>query len=466
MISISFIDLVIFFSRKKCTPDSFGVSASAAGVVGDGNDLTDIQYLSDIHVFDTENGSWHCPVTSIVENVFDTKPAPETVDEDDVLYDPNVMGKVSKGPPGRYGHVAAALDDSRLMIFGGRGSNGRFMNDTWVYNIHTATWYECNYNKKKPPAACEGAATIISSNSSTIKSAPFSVSPQYRTPSPRVFSACAAIETERTSTDLSVTRLFRQSYQEYSSGDPEKAATATKATGQSIVPDAINSVYMFGGTDGSDVLSDMWVFRGHLAEMHWDNIISVGVPPAPRYGHKMIYNPQDGNIVIMGGCAVGPYSEIVAGGGDALSVAKQQKRLFDLSSSLQRSYVAEGEIAAHGGVCLMDNIVDEDMDTNMPLRENSLTSNSLSGLSFDPGHHPGSTVKELTTQAAHISATVQSQEAESRKLELELADAHYLAQADKVFRQHYKAKHPMTSLDIYFLDTRHHTWKPQVSCIV
>ena len=454
----------MYVYRKKCTPESFGVSAAAAGVVGDGNELTDIQYLSDVHIYDTENGSWHSPVTSIVEDVFDTKPAPEELNEDDLLHDPNVMGKQSKGPPGRYGHVAAALDDTRLMIFGGRGSNGRFMNDTWVYNIHSATWYECK-NTKKKPTATQTAPEAKLAGTSSIRSAPMDVSPQYRIPSPRVYSACAAIETERNSNDLSVTRLFRQSYQEYSSGDPDPAAAQT--TQQSIVPDAINTVYMFGGTDGSDVLADTWVFRGHLAEMHWENIISVGVPPAPRYGHRMIFNPQDGNIIIMGGCAVGPYSEIVAGGGDALSVAKQQKRLFDLSSSLQHSYVAEGELAAHGGVSLMGNITDEDMDTGMSIPytdiDGSVVTNSLSGLSFDPGHHPASTVKELTTQAAHISATVQMQEMESRKLELELADAHYLARADKVFRQHYKAKHPMPNLDIYFLDTQHHTWKPQVS---
>jgi hypothetical protein len=36
----------------------------------------------------------------------------------------------------RYGHVAAALDSEHMMIFGGRGEEGIYFNDTWIYNYH------------------------------------------------------------------------------------------------------------------------------------------------------------------------------------------------------------------------------------------------------------------------------------------------------------------------------------------
>ena len=32
------------------------------------------------------------------------------------------------------GHVAAALDDNRMFVFGGRGVGGRILNDSWIYH--------------------------------------------------------------------------------------------------------------------------------------------------------------------------------------------------------------------------------------------------------------------------------------------------------------------------------------------
>jgi hypothetical protein len=38
------------------------------------------------------------------------------------------------------GHVAAALDDERMLVFGGRGVGGRILNDTWVYDYTLDLW--------------------------------------------------------------------------------------------------------------------------------------------------------------------------------------------------------------------------------------------------------------------------------------------------------------------------------------
>jgi hypothetical protein len=77
------------------------------------------------------------------------------------------------------------------------------------------------------------------------------------------------------------------------------------------------------------------VFKGNMDDMGWEQIISVGVPPSPRYGHRMVYDPRTGNIMVLGGCAVGPYSEIVAGGGSHNDLTRQHKHLVDISSNLQ-----------------------------------------------------------------------------------------------------------------------------------
>lgn len=189
-----------------------------------------------------------------------------------------------------------------------------------------------------------------------------------------------------------------------------------------------------------------------MDDMGWEQVISVGSPPSPRYGHKMVYDSRTGTIMLLGGCAVGPYSEIVAGGGSHNDQTRQRKQLFDISSSLQASYAAEGMIAKHGGEALMANVHPEAMNSVDDLVRTSTTENA--------SNVPG--IKELTTQAAHVAATVQAQEQQSRALELELADAHYLANADRVFRLNYKASHPDKHLDVHFLDVHHMTWKPQI----
>jgi len=104
----------------------------------------------------------------------------------------------------------------------------------------------------------------------------------------------------------------------------------------------------------------------------------------------------------------------------------------------------------------MDNVHPEKMNGVEDLVRASTTDNTSASAGTVPG------IKELTTQAARIAATVQTQEQRTRELELEMADAHYLAGADKVFRQNYKASHPDRSLDVHFLDVHHMTWKPQI----
>lgn len=83
----------------------------------------DVEFLNDICVYDLVGKSWHA-------------------------------GKVHpQGPGGRYGHVAAAIDEDRMMIFGGRGGRGQFLSDTWIYDIINDVWTLLDIDASNPPPA-------------------------------------------------------------------------------------------------------------------------------------------------------------------------------------------------------------------------------------------------------------------------------------------------------------------------
>jgi hypothetical protein len=50
-------------------------------------------------------------------------------------------------PEGRYGHIACALDDNRMFIFGGRGVGGRILNDSWIYHYNLDRWELIQHNE-------------------------------------------------------------------------------------------------------------------------------------------------------------------------------------------------------------------------------------------------------------------------------------------------------------------------------
>ena len=64
---------------KKQTPQAFNSHG-----IGGGGQYT--QYLSDIHIYDIENCSWHAPITSIVERLGSTTPIHEVGQYEDMFY--------------------------------------------------------------------------------------------------------------------------------------------------------------------------------------------------------------------------------------------------------------------------------------------------------------------------------------------------------------------------------------------
>ena len=91
----------------------------------------DVEYLSDLLVYDRENASWHAMKGNGKGVGLDAR--------SDAI-----------NPPARYGHVATALDDRRMLIFGGRGVGGKLLKDTWIYDCQTDSWSNIPFDPLRP----------------------------------------------------------------------------------------------------------------------------------------------------------------------------------------------------------------------------------------------------------------------------------------------------------------------------
>jgi len=54
-------------------------------------------------------------------------------------------------PTGRYGHTAAAIGDTKMLVFGGKASHGRYLSDTWIYDAMQDNWVLVVANSASPP---------------------------------------------------------------------------------------------------------------------------------------------------------------------------------------------------------------------------------------------------------------------------------------------------------------------------
>ncbi len=118
------------------------------------------------------------------------------------------------------GHVAAEIEGERMVVFGGRGEGGAYLNDTWVYSLKLDTW-----TLLLPPTS---TSTSTSTSNTTSNTTSFS------TPPARVFSSCVSVE-----------RSERERGSERGSerGGGER------------------EVFMYGGTDGQRNLDDLWILK-------------------------------------------------------------------------------------------------------------------------------------------------------------------------------------------------------------
>ena len=224
----------------------------------------EVEYLNDTFVYDTVNCSWH-------------HPKPEGLK-----------------PPGRYGHVAAAIDDNRMAIFGGRSEGGKFLQDTWLFDVKSSEWTGPLYGDEINPA-----------------------------PAPRAFAGCFS----KKSTDL----LEHEPMKMYLFGGTDGL-------------DNYGDLWMLkqGRQEGNE-----------LKDFQWERAVAIGFTPIPRYGHRLISIGGD-LAVVLGGCSVSPQSEIsIADAG-----LEETRKLFTSSDALEEAYRREGELPVLAGKAMSKSLGD------------------------------------------------------------------------------------------------------------
>ena len=103
-----------------------------------GGRTSDKDFIENIHILDPASNTWKVP-------------------------------RVRSNPPPRVFHTSNALEDSRLMIFGGSGplpaeeGASSFYNDIWLYIADRTTWERCNVAGMPPPPRAAHTSVLLTS---------------------------------------------------------------------------------------------------------------------------------------------------------------------------------------------------------------------------------------------------------------------------------------------------------------
>lgn len=112
----------------------------------------EVEFLNDLRAYDTQNLAWYGLRARGKRNSeqdlvrgddlarVDAGHAVPSAIEAEAAGQRTMEAEGFEVPEGRYGHIAAALDENRLLIFGGRGADGRNLRDTWVYHCVSDRW--------------------------------------------------------------------------------------------------------------------------------------------------------------------------------------------------------------------------------------------------------------------------------------------------------------------------------------
>jgi len=176
--------------------------------------VSDQDCLSDTYVYDTDNKAWYC-------------------------------SKATYKPAGRYGHVAAALDAHRMVVFGGRGEHGRHLGDTWVYDYRYDTWQPVEMRPSRELGRLSA-------------------------PCPRVFAACVAVNHHQAFSSFRATERLpndnndNKNHNDNNNDDHSYGPSSTSTRQYLKVSDVslFQTVYLTGGTDGTENFGDLWLLKG------------------------------------------------------------------------------------------------------------------------------------------------------------------------------------------------------------
>uniref|UniRef100_A0A7S1U9S6 Uncharacterized protein n=1 Tax=Phaeomonas parva TaxID=124430 RepID=A0A7S1U9S6_9STRA len=267
-------------------------------------------------------------------------------------------------PAGRYGHCALQLDERRMWVFGGRCAYGLCSSEVFLYDVITLEWTK--------------VSGVVGSG----------------------------IELRGEDDNGGYTAFLRNE------PCPRYEGGATRVRDRCVL--------LFGGRDTDSTYGDLWSWD--LQTEEWTNVITVGTPPLPRFGHKLLAVSKDREVLILGGCCVQPRAE------EGYSPeGRELERLIEIAGQmLSRCYEMEGVEAVMSGA----EIIEQAQYMN---------------------------VKELARFEALVAARMADREKSTQLAAERLMDLQK-QRAMELLRVKKSAVHPYKTLDLCVLDVQNMSW--------
>jgi N-acetylneuraminic acid mutarotase len=167
--------------------------------------------------------------------------------------------------------------DGLVILFGGKGRNSVYYDDTWAYSPESHHWVELKPTGARP-AGRFGHSTI------------------YDPANHRVL-LFGGVTTSGIANDLWAYRFADQRWQRI---EPVGIAPPARVYPAMVDTPVAGKVIMFGGWTGSNEFSDTWIYEP--ATNRWREAHPVGGSgPRARWGASMVYDSANRKVLLFGG---------------------------------------------------------------------------------------------------------------------------------------------------------------------
>ncbi|EFA75290.1 RING zinc finger-containing protein [Heterostelium album PN500] len=183
----------------------------------------------------------------------------------------NELHTLGKGPSSRYAHTATLVEDSSVMVFGGR-NNKKYLNDLYCLNLPTMSWSTFHFDKVEPEARAGHTCTFVQSVSGGCNRMVLFGGNH----SAKYFTSLYILEFPKRQSDT--IRWIKPSVR----GSGPSGRTGHTA---SHIKETENVVFI-GGYDGKRSLIDVWMLN--TKDYVWTQIKPSGISPSPRHGHTAV----------------------------------------------------------------------------------------------------------------------------------------------------------------------------------
>lgn len=172
-------------------------------------------------------------------------------------------------PSARFGHILVPLDDKKVLLFGGYGTD--YSSETWIYDSDANYWLDKS-SQPGPSSRKNSCAALDTNNKKVVLFGGFGTA------------------------NSSQTWIFDVANQTWSIREPLTAPSA-RYNASMTFSSYDNKIYLFGGNDGSRK-NDLW--RYDISLDTWAQI-TQNFPPTEREGASMFYDDRNSALVLWGG---------------------------------------------------------------------------------------------------------------------------------------------------------------------